>query len=174
MLRVFYSAATLFVSNHLHFLFKWCACLHCVLYLDGSNLCSNPLTWFKPFNVSLHLNLCGTHRIFYRKCIFLFCKQFNGKARGGTQSAAAVLKWRWQHLLWQMCLQETLSCNYMCVCKLVIILTPVLNFLHWNRSMTTPKSGPLMYLWKPCVLECVKWMAEPSVVIKRNGCCVGY
>ena len=55
MLCAFHAAVNSFVSNHLHFS-KWCACLHCLLHLD---FCSNPFTWFKPFNVSLCLNLCG-------------------------------------------------------------------------------------------------------------------
>ena len=40
--------------NHFTF-FKWCACLHCLLDLH----CSNPFTWFNPFNINLRLNLCS-------------------------------------------------------------------------------------------------------------------
>ena len=66
MLSVFHLAVTLFVSNHF-IVFKWYACLHCLLHLELCfKLCSNPLTWFKPFNISLRLHLCGFIKTYFQ------------------------------------------------------------------------------------------------------------
>ena len=58
-----HSAVNLFASIHLHFCVVHVYIVYSIYFFE---LCSNPFTWFKPFNVSLRLNLCGFIKTYFQ------------------------------------------------------------------------------------------------------------